>query len=159
VAFARGGVRQSACRVEIRVIRMSSIFWTRLHGGATHFPIAFIFGAALFDALGFFCSSRQREFQTTGYWLLILGGVGSFGAMFSGLVTSKWNACGQGLLLQHHLFVWPAFALIVGLTTWRVAVGASPSGRAFGIYFSVLTIACALVGAAGYTGGELLLGR
>jgi uncharacterized membrane protein len=138
---------------------MSSIFWARLHGGATHFPIAFIFGAALFDGLGFFRSSKQREFQTTGYWLLILGGLGSFGAVFSGLAASKWNACGKGLLLQHHLFVWPAFALIVGLATWRAVVNDSPSRRAFCIYLSIMAIACALMGAAGFTGGEVLVGR
>ncbi len=156
MAIRQGGLRQSSRRPEVRVIRMSSIFWLRLHGGATHFPIAFIFGAAFFDALGFFCSSRRREFQSIGYWLLVLGALGSFGAVFSGLAVSKWNVIGTGLLLQHHLFVWPVFALIVGLTSWRVAVGGSPSGRAFAIYLSVLAITCALVGAAGFSGGELL---
>ena len=138
---------------------MSSIFWARLHGAATHFPIAFIFGAGLFDALGFFCSSKQHEFRIASYWLLVLSSIGSFGAMFSGLAASKWNACGRGLLLQHHLFVWPAFALIVGLTSWRVALGDSPSKRAFAIYLSIIAITCVLVGAAGFTGGELLLGH
>jgi uncharacterized membrane protein len=141
------------------MIALNSMFWTRLHSGVTHFPIAFIFGAAFFDVLGFFSSSKQREFQTTGYWLLVLGGAGSFVAMFSGLAVSKWNACGTGLLLQHHLFVWPAFALIVGLTSWRIAVGNNPSKRTLAIYLSVLATTCALVGGAGFSGGELLLGR
>lgn len=138
---------------------INSIFWERLHGGVTHFPIAFIFGAALFDGFGVFCPSKQREFQTTSYWLLILGGVGSFAAMLSGLAVSKGDACGRGLLLQHHLFVWPAFALIVGLTSWRVAAGDNPSRRAFAIYLSILAITCALVGGAGFSGGELILGH
>jgi uncharacterized membrane protein len=63
------------------------------------------------------------------------------------------------LLLEHHLFVWPAFALIVGLTSWRIATGQSPSRRAFTIYLLLLATACALVGAAGLSGGELLLGQ
>ena len=138
---------------------MNSIFWTRLHGGTTHFPIAFILGAALFDALGFFRSTRQREFQTVGYWLLVLAGLGSFVAVFSGLAASKWTACGKGLLLQHHLFAWPAFALIVGLTTWRIAVVDLSSRRAFAIYVAVMAMTCVLVGAAGFSGGELLLGQ
>ncbi len=138
---------------------MRSVYWVQLHGGATHFPIAFIFGATLFEVLAFFRSARQREFQIAGYWFLILGGLGSFIAVFSGLLASQWNPCGKGLLLQHHLFVWPAFALIVGLTTWRVAVVDLPSGRAAVIYLSVMVAACALIGAAGFSGGELLLGE
>lgn len=138
---------------------MNSTHWIQLHGGATHFPIAFIFGATFFEVLAFFGSVRQREFQIAGYWFLILGGLSSFVAVFSGLLASKWNPCGKGLLLQHHLFVWPAFALIVGLASWRVAVIDRPSRRASVIYLSIMATACALVGAAGFSGGELLLGK
>ena len=138
---------------------MNSIFWSRMHGGVTHFPIALIFGAAFFEIIGFLFSSRQRDFRITGYWLLVLGGISSFGAMLSGLALSKWVISGKGLLFQHHLFVWPAFALIVGLTSWRVMVGQSPSRRAFAIYLSLLAAACALIGAAGLSGSQLLLGQ
>jgi uncharacterized membrane protein len=138
---------------------MDSIFWLRVHGGITHFPIALIFGAAFFETIGLLCSSRQHDFRIAGYWLLVLGGISSFGAVFSGLVLSKWTISGKSLLLQHHLFVWPAFALIVGLTSWRAAVGQSPSRRAFAIYLSLLATACVLIGAAGFSGGELILGH
>ena len=138
---------------------MDSIFWLRVHGGITHFPIALIFGAAFFETIGLLCSSRQHDFRIAGYWLLVLGGISSFGAVFSGLALSKWTISGKSLLLQHHLFVWPAFALIVGLTSWRVAVGQSPSRCAFAIYLLVLATACALLGAAGFSGGELVLGQ
>jgi uncharacterized membrane protein len=77
---------------------ISSIFWTQAHGVATHFPIAFLFGAALFDALGFFLpdSSKRQSFQFTAHWLLILSGLSSFGAVFSGLAVSRWNVGGAG---------------------------------------------------------------
>jgi uncharacterized membrane protein len=138
---------------------MDSIFWLRVHGGTTHFPIALVFGAAFFETIGLLSSSRQRDFRLVSYWLLVLGGISSFGAVFSGLALSKWTISGKTLLLQHHVFVWPAFALIVGLTSWRVALGNRPSRRAFGIYLSLLATACALLGGAGFSGGELLLGR
>lgn len=138
---------------------MGSIPWVHFHGAATHFPIAFIFGATLFEVLTFFRSERQREFQIVGYWFLVLGGLSSFVAMFSGLLASEWNPCGKDLLFQHHLFVWPAFALIVGLTTWRVTIVDRPSRRASLIYLSVMATTCALVAAAGFSGGELLLGK
>jgi uncharacterized membrane protein len=138
---------------------MDSIFWLRVHGGVTHFPIALVFGAAFFETIGLLSSSRQHDFRSVSYWLLVSGGISSFGAVFSGLALSKWTISGKSLLLQHHLFVWPAFALIVGLTSWRVAVGQSPSRRACAIYLSLLATACALLGAAGFSRGELLLGR
>jgi uncharacterized membrane protein len=127
----------------------------------THFPIALILGAMFFDALGFFLdgSPRQREFNITGYWLTILGALGSFGAVFSGLALSKWKVGGAGLLLRHHLFVWPAFALIIGLATWRFLIGDRSTHPGFAIYLSVMAIACVLIGTAGFFGGEMLLGR
>jgi uncharacterized membrane protein len=79
--------------------------------------------------------------------------------MFSGLAASKWNPYGKDLLLQHHLFVWPSFALIVGLATWRVAVRGNLSRLAFLTYLSIMALTCALVGGAGLSGAKLLLGR
>ena len=137
---------------------MNPIFWIHLHGSLTHFPIAFVFGAALFETLGFICASKQREFGIVGSWLLLLAGLGAFGAIFSGLATSRGNPLGEDLLLQHHLFAWPSFVLIVGLATWRIAVGSNSSKHAFIVYMSILAITCALVGATGFSGGELLLG-
>jgi len=140
---------------------MNAVLWSRLHGGATHFPIALIFAAALFDALGFFVHEHQkrRQFRVAGYWLTILGALSSFGAVFSGLLLSNWKIGGSGLLLRHHLFVWPAFALIVALGTWRSLVGQQTSRRAFGMYLAAMIVGCGLISVAGFFGGELLLGR
>ena len=140
---------------------MNSLLWSRLHGGATHFPIALIFGAALFDTLSFISheSRRRRDFGVIGFWLVTLGALGSFGAVLSGLALSRWEIGGTGQLLRHHLFVWPAFALIVGLATWRLLVGYHPSRRALGFYIGTILISCAVIGAAGFFGGELLLGQ
>ena len=140
---------------------MDSLFWSRVHGGATHFPIALIFGAALFDGLGFIWRrwQRRREFDLVGYWLAIFAALSCFGAVFSGLVLSKWNTGGSGLVWRHHLFVWPAFALIVALGTWRFLVGYNISRRASAFYLAAMVVACALVSAAGFFGGEMLLGH
>ena len=94
-----------------------------------------------------------------GYWLVICAGVSSWGAMVSGLILSRGTIAGTGLLCVHHLFVWPAFALTVGLASWRLVVGKNPSRRALTVYLAALGFACALVAAAGYSGGELLLGN
>jgi len=140
---------------------MDSLFWSRLHGGATHFPIALIFGAALFDGLDFICRRWQRrwQFKLVGYWLAIFAALSCFGAVFSGLALSKWKIGGTGLVWRHHLFVWPAFGLIVALGTWRFLVGYNISRPASAFYLGMMIIACALVSAAGFFGGEMLLGH
>jgi uncharacterized membrane protein len=140
---------------------MNSLFWARLHGGATHFPIALILGGALFDALAFVMpgSLRKRDFATVGYWLIIAGALGSFGAVFSGLFLAHGAIGGSGSLLRHHLFVWPAFALMIGLGTWRFLVGPTPSRRASVFYLGITALAAACISIAGFFGGELLLGR
>jgi len=49
--------------------------------------------------------------------------------------------------------------LIVSAATWRFVVGKQPSRRGFAIYLCAMMLACALIGAAGFFGGELLLGQ
>src|SRR5690242_10734336 len=100
---------------------MNSLFWERAHGGLTHFPIALIFVATLFDILSWFGSSKGRDFKAIGYWLVILAALGAVAAVVSGVGLSKWKIMGTGLMRLHHIFVWPAFALILALTAWRVA--------------------------------------
>jgi uncharacterized membrane protein len=140
---------------------MNSLFWERAHGGVTHFPIALIFVATLFDVIWFVRSrsSKSRDFRAIGYWLTILAGVGTTGAVFSGLALSRWKVIGTGLMRLHHLFVWPSFALILALTVWRAAARNEFSQRAFVSYLFAACCACALIGAAGFVGGEMLLGE
>ena len=140
---------------------MNSLFWERAHGGLTHFPIALIFVATLFDILALFWhrSLRRGDYNAIGYWLAILAAVGAVAAVFSGLALSKWQVGGTGLVRLHHLFVWPAFILILALVTWRVAAGNRFSRRGFASYLIAACCACALIGAAGFVGGEMLLGE
>src|SRR5438874_12126190 len=138
---------------------MNSLFWERAHGGLTHFPIALIFVATLFDILLFLRPSKRPDFNAIGYWLTILAGIGATGAVFSGLALSKWKVVGTGLMRLHHLFVWPAFGLILALVVWRVATRNKFTRRAFASYLVAACSACALIGAAGFVGGEMLLGE
>ncbi|HWB61215.1 MAG TPA: DUF2231 domain-containing protein [Chthoniobacteraceae bacterium] len=139
---------------------MDQAFWNRIHGGSTHFPIALLFVAFFFDVLG--CvwpgDGRRGEFRAAGFYLLLLAALSSFGAVLSGLVISKWKIAGAGLMAKHHLFVWPAFALMIALALWRVMVGNEMSRRGFAIYLSTMGVAVALIAIAGYWGGEMLIG-
>ena len=90
---------------------------------------------------------------------MLLGAMGTVPAVVSGLVMSKGVMLGHDTLRLHHLFVWPAFALIMGAATWRVLGKDLATRKAPAGYMAAVGLASALVMAAGYWGGELILMR
>ena len=139
---------------------MDNPLWTKLHGGSTHFPIALLLASLVFDFCGY-CLRREpqsRDLHAAGFYALILGALGSLAAVFSGLMLTHWETMGRGLLEKHHDFLWPAYALLVGLAVWRLIVRERASRPAFGAYLVVTVVASGLMAAAGYWGGEMLVG-
>ncbi len=134
-------------------------FWLRLHGGATHFPIVLLFVSVLLDGLALCWPDKRARtgFHSAAALLAYIAVVSSFGAVISGLVISHWRTMGTRSLLRHHLFVWPAFALSIAFVVWRLLRGERASVRGFAIYVGGMTIASALMFAAGYWGGEMAL--
>jgi len=134
--------------------------WPKLHGASTHFPMALAMAAALFDGLGYVwpkSSSRKAQLHAAGYFTIILGALGTFPALLSGLLMTKGEVLGHDALLFHHLFVWPAFAGLVGLGVWRMLVDDRASPRSFSVYLVMLFLTAGLMAGAGYWGGELIL--
>ena len=134
--------------------------WPKLHGASVHFPIALAMAAAFFDGVGFVlpaASIRKAQLHAAGYFTIILGALGTFPAVLSGLVMTKGNVLGHDALLFHHLFVWPAFAGLVGLGVWRAMTGDNVTSRAFSVYLAINFLIAGLMAGAGYWGGELLL--
>ena len=141
---------------------MDNSLWVKMHGGTTHFPIALVMASALFDLISSLApdnadKSRRAGFRAAGFYTLILGALGSLGAVVSGLVISHGQLWGRGNLARHHTFLWPAFGLLMALAIWRLLVGNRASSRGLRIYLAVSMVTAALMGAAGYWGGELLL--
>jgi uncharacterized membrane protein len=141
---------------------MDISLWVKMHGGTTHFPIALVMASALFDLAGLIVpenldKSRRAGLRAAGFYSIVLGAIGSIGAVVSGLVISHGQLWGRGNLARHHLFLWPAFGLLTGLAVWRVVVGSHASTRSLKLYMGVALTTAALMGAAGYWGGELLL--
>ena len=134
--------------------------WSKLHGAATHFPIALMLVSAFCEAAAivFRDGEWRRGFRFTAGLTLILGALGSYAAVLSGLVMARWQVWGHGTLLRHHQFVWPAFALMTGLATWRIVARNASERRATVIYTALMFLAAALMSGAGYWGGELLNG-
>ena len=141
---------------------MDNSLWIKMHGGMTHFPIALVLGSIAFDIAAVVVpdnptTGRQAGLRAAGFYALMLGALSSFGAVASGLFLSHGETLGRGNLARHHAFVWPAFGLVIALAVWRAFVGNRASNRAFKIYLVASIVAGALMGTAGYWGGELLL--
>lgn len=138
---------------------MSNAFWERMHGGSTHFPFALILASFLFDLLGCVwpAESRRRHFHAAGFCTLLLGAAGSLGAVASGLILTNWTLLGSGLMEKHHLFIWPSFALMIGLAIWRITLGVERPGRAFKVYLLLMSLTVLLINAGAFFGGEMLL--
>ena len=139
---------------------MNQTFWARMHGGATHFPFTLLLVSVVFDHAGFWWRSelRSRELRAVGFYSLLLAAAASPFAVLSGLALSKGILMGSGALRFHHLFIWPAFGLLIGLAVWRSVVRERASRRASGCYLVLATIAAAAMMGAGYWGGEMMIG-
>jgi len=140
---------------------MTNALWAKMHGGTTHFPIALVMASALFDLASFLLpdnpdKTRRAGFQAAGFYTIILAAMGAFGAVISGLVISQGQLLGRGDLARHHLFLWPAFGLLVALAIWRLVVR-DRSARGLKIYLAGAMLTALLMAAAGYWGGELWL--
>ena len=138
---------------------MNSALFARMHGGMTHFPIGLVIASLFFDlaAVTVRGPDRRRDLRAAGFYALLLGALASGGAVLSGLLLTNWNIAGAGSLAWHHLFLWPAFALIVGLAVWRLVVRDRACRPAHGAYLTLMLVTSGLVAAVGYWGGELLL--
>ena len=132
--------------------------WSKLHGASTHFPIALMLVSAFCDGACFACPNVdwKRQLRSTATVTIVLGALGSYAAVGTGLIMTKWQFWGHGTLLHHHQFVWPAFGLMIGLATWRIFKRRSPADSPAWTYLALMLLAAALMSGAGYWGGELL---
>jgi uncharacterized membrane protein len=140
---------------------MNQEIWAKMHGATVHFPIALVLCSGALDTTGFLFPSlaSRRGLHAAGYWTMLLGAAGTVPAVVSGLIISRGVMLGHDTLRLHHLFVWPAFALIMGLAAWRVLGSGGTARKAPLGYLAIVGLASALVMAAGYWGGEMTLGH
>jgi uncharacterized membrane protein len=140
---------------------MNQVLWARVHGGATHFPIALLTISVLFDHAGFWWRDelRRAEFRALGFYLLLIAAAASPVAVLSGIVLSKGILWGTGMLALHHYFIWPAFGLLIGLAAWRLAMRERSSRRAHGFYLALASVTVVAMMSAGYWGGEMIIAK
>jgi mono/diheme cytochrome c family protein len=138
---------------------MGNDFWLRAHGASTHFPIVLLFISVVLDLLGTFWpeQSARRGLRAAGFFAALIAVLFSFAAVWSGLIISRWRVLGSDSLFRHHIFVWPALGIAIGLVVWRLIKRERASPRAFAFYLSGMGIASVLIFVAAFWGGELAL--
>jgi uncharacterized membrane protein len=134
--------------------------WDRIHGAMTHFPIALLLFSAACDFVSVALKKLPfaRGLRLVSLYGLAVAALASSGAVASGIALTKGDLWGRGDLLSHHRFVWPAFALLVGLAVWRLVVRDAMSRTGLRLYLILMALASGLIAAAGYFGGEMFLG-
>jgi uncharacterized membrane protein len=132
--------------------------WSKLHGAATHFPIALMLVSAFCDGASLLAAPAEwrRGLRFAALITIVLGALGGNAAVASGLIMTKGQAWGHATMLRHHQFVWPAFALMNGLAAWRIATVRQLDLKPSVLYLALTGLAALLVSGAGYWGGELL---
>jgi mono/diheme cytochrome c family protein len=138
---------------------MSATFWRQMHGGSTHLPIVLLFASVLFDWVAWRSRDEglRRGLHVAGLGSAVVGVLGGIGAVVAGLIMTRGRVLGGGYERIHHLFVWPALALCAVFVGWRLLRGRLTPPRPFGLYVAGMGVASALMGGAGYSGGEMLL--
>ena len=140
---------------------MNQTLWARMHGGATHFPIALLLVSVVFDHAAFWWRDdlRRREFRALGFYSLLIAAAASPVAVLSGLALSKGVLLGTGLLALHHYLIWPAFGFLIGLAVRRFVMRERLSRSAVGYYLAFASLTLVAMMSAGYWGGEMLIGK
>jgi uncharacterized membrane protein len=136
------------------------IRWDQLHGAMTHFPIALLLFSAVCDfaSVALHKFPFARELRRVSYYGLAVSAVASVGAVISGIALTNGNMWGRSDLGWHHRFIWPAFGLLTALAVWRLIVRDEMSRTGLWLYLTLMLITSGLMAAAGYFGGEMLLG-
>jgi len=134
--------------------------WEQFHGAMTHFPIALLLFSAGCDLVSVVLRkfAFARELRRVSFYGLAFSAVASVGAVLSGIALTKGNMWGRSDLGWHHRFIWPAFSLLMALAVWRLIVRDEMSRTGLWLYLTLMLMTSGLMAAAGYFGGEMLLG-
>ncbi|HEY3413132.1 MAG TPA: DUF2231 domain-containing protein [Armatimonadota bacterium] len=134
--------------------------WPELHGAVTHFPVAMLMAAFLFDAGA--TVLRKREWETVAFWMLAVGVAGVAGAIPSGLMTAA-TLFGASPTPPHVFLIHRAIALCAATAAivhlvFRISRrdDHGTQTRAVSLMLGAFTALC--VSIAGYLGGAMALG-
>jgi len=126
-----------------------------MHPLVVHFPIAFWLASTFFDLLG-----RRRSgalYREMALWLVGLGLLGAAGSIVLGwidLLAQERQGVGAGLLLRHTIHSWLAYTATLAYLAVFVVRRRMKNQPGWGVLLLSL-LGAALIGVAGYLGGEM----
>lgn len=147
---------------------MPKIDLIEIHMASAHFPIALLMSSAFFDVVGRYF--KRPEFQTTAYWIHLLGVATGILTIFLGLVGNPflkdvgwlgnpfhhYGGVMANRAVRHQWVGLTAFALFAMLGVWRVKQN-NTFGRIEGWVYAAFTgAAFALIGLTGYLGAHVM---
>jgi uncharacterized membrane protein len=127
------------------------------HPLIVHFPIAFIYGAALMYFLASILASENLKW--TALWMLAFGALGAAAAVLSGFYAAPGLMVSESVrheLLRHHkqLMV-TASAITLALTLWAIATRPMPTRGRY-VFLAGLIAVLGLITAGADFGGEMV---
>jgi uncharacterized membrane protein len=127
------------------------------HPLLVHFPIAFIYGAALLYFLAWISASESLKW--TALWMLALGAISAAVALTSGFYAAPGLMVSQSVrteLLQHHKHLMVATSAITGaLTIWAIATRPMPTRGRY-VFLAGLILVMGLIATGADLGGEMV---
>ena len=127
------------------------------HPLIVHFPIAFIYGAALLYFVAMISGSESLKW--TALWMLMLGTLGAAAALLSGFYAEPGLMVSQSVrheLLRHHKHLMVTASVITGaLTLWAIATRPMPTRGRYVFLAGLLALIC-LITAGADLGGEMV---
>ncbi len=130
-----------------------------IHPLLVHFPIAFLYGAALLYFLGSISASERLKW--TALWMLVLGALGAAAAVASGLYAAPGLMVSMSVrheLLRHHKHLMIAASAVTGvLTVWALAARPMPTRGRYVFLAGLIAVMC-LMTAGADIGGEMVYG-
>jgi uncharacterized membrane protein len=129
------------------------------HPLLVHFPIAFLYGAALLYFLAWILASERL--QWTALWMLMLGALGAAASLASGFYAAPGLMVSDSVrdeLLRHHKHLMVAASVVTGaLTIWAIATRPMPTRGRYVFLAGLVAVMC-LLAAGADLGGEMVYG-
>ena len=127
------------------------------HPLIVHFPIAFIYGAALMYFLAAILACENLKW--TALWMLAFGALGAAAAVLSGFYAAPGLMVSESVrdeLLQHHKHLMVVASVITGaLALWAIATRPMPTRGRYVFLAGLIAVLC-LITAGADLGGEMV---
>lgn len=132
--------------------------WTDAHGALTHFPIAMLFGAGVFELASIL--NKRESLRAVSFWMLVSAVATAVPSLFTGwlLYLTKFAPRPPALMELHWIAAVATSVVATGLLIWRVAARDQLAHRARTLACVVIMLIVAGAGFTGYLGGRMVFG-